>query len=96
MPGLGAFLSQNAHPDSELVLRHVRVRLGYGLRGNVGHKHCWPLNSCSIEDTLRTSVNYKTGCFHVLCRASEYARTHLTAIMAVSGIVVMEHLVDPC
>lgn len=41
VPGLGAFLSQNAHPNSELIFCYVWVRLGHGLSWNLGYKHCW-------------------------------------------------------
>lgn len=41
VPRLCAFLSQNVHPDSDLVLFYVCLGLGQGPRGNLWHKHCW-------------------------------------------------------
>lgn len=51
VPRLGAFLSQNAHADSELVLWCVWVGLGDGMRGNVGNEDCWPLKSYKTRET---------------------------------------------
>lgn len=51
MPRLGAFLSQNAHTNSELVLGRVWVGLGDGMSGNVGNKDRWPLKSYKTRET---------------------------------------------
>lgn len=50
VPRLGAFLSQNVHPNSELFLWCVWVGLSDRMRGNVGNKDCWPLKSYKTKE----------------------------------------------